>query len=58
VESGDIEAMADKISALLRDGKLRERFSRNALEYSRNFSWDVTARELLEIAMASANSNE
>ncbi|MDR0471385.1 MAG: glycosyltransferase family 4 protein [Nitrososphaerota archaeon] len=58
VESGDIEAMADKIMALLRDGELRERFSRNALEYSRNFSWDVTARELLDVVMASAKSNE
>jgi hypothetical protein len=34
VENGDILAIAEKSWALFGDEKLRERFSRNALEYS------------------------
>ncbi|MCL2431800.1 glycosyltransferase family 4 protein [Candidatus Bathycorpusculum sp.] len=55
VKSGDIQAMADKLLILLADEKLRGKFSKNALEYSHNFSWDVTAQEFLQIAMTSAN---
>jgi glycosyltransferase involved in cell wall biosynthesis len=51
VKNGDVEAMAEGLLTLLTDEKLRARFSINALESSRNFSWDVTAREFLRIAM-------
>ena len=51
VKNGDVQAMADGLLTLLTDEKLRVRFSINALEYSRNFSWDVTAREFLRVAM-------
>ena len=52
VKNGDVQAMADGLLTLLKDEKLRDRFSTNALEYSRNFSWDVTAREFLRVAMS------
>ena len=51
VKNGDVQAMADGLVTLLTDERLRTRFSENALEYSHNFSWDVTAREFLRIAM-------
>jgi glycosyltransferase involved in cell wall biosynthesis len=51
VKSGDVQAMAEGLLSLLTDEKRREQYSINALKYSRNFSWDVTAREFLKIAM-------
>jgi glycosyltransferase involved in cell wall biosynthesis len=57
VKSGDVQALADGLVTLLADERLRVRFSENALEYSRNFSWDVTASEFLRIAM-STNTQE
>jgi glycosyltransferase involved in cell wall biosynthesis len=55
VKSGDIQAVTEKLLILLTDEKLRELFSKNALDYAHNFSWDVTAQKFLQIAMASAN---
>jgi glycosyltransferase involved in cell wall biosynthesis len=51
VKNGDVQAMADALVTLLTDERLRVRLSKNALEYSHNFSWDVTACEFLRIAM-------
>jgi len=33
----------------LEDEELRGRLSKNALEYSRSFSWDKTAGEFMEL---------
>jgi glycosyltransferase involved in cell wall biosynthesis len=43
----DFKDLADKIIDLLTDQRLLERFSRNALEYSKEFSWNKTAEEFL-----------
>jgi glycosyltransferase involved in cell wall biosynthesis len=53
VKNGDVKALADSLLALLTDEKLRVSFSEDALDYAHNFSWDVTAREFLRIAMES-----
>ena len=52
VENGNVQAMADGLLTLLTNETLRTRFSENALMYSRNFSWDSTARQFLRIAMS------
>lgn len=51
VKSGDVDALAGGLLALLMDGKRRYDYSVNALEYSRRFSWDVTAQEFLRVVM-------
>ncbi len=50
VKNGDVQAMAEAILTLLINEELRVSFSKNALEFSRKFSWDITAREFLRIA--------
>ncbi len=55
VRNGDVQALAEGLLALLTDEELRLRFSNNALEYSRGFSWDVTAREFLQFASSTIN---
>jgi glycosyltransferase involved in cell wall biosynthesis len=52
VKNGDVQAMADGLITLLADEKLRTRFSKNALKYSLNFFWDITAYEFLRITMS------
>jgi glycosyltransferase involved in cell wall biosynthesis len=46
---GDIEQLAQKISFLLHDQGLRKRLSNNALEWSRKFRWEDSARKALEV---------
>ena len=48
-KAGSVEDLADKIVTALTDDALRERFSRNALNYSRLFSWDKSAIEFLKL---------
>jgi glycosyltransferase involved in cell wall biosynthesis len=48
-EAGNVDDLADKIIMFLTDDTLRERLSRNALDYSRRFSWDESAKVFLEI---------
>jgi glycosyltransferase involved in cell wall biosynthesis len=55
VKNGDVQAMADSLLTLLTDERLRVRFAENALEYSHNFSWDVTACDFLRIAMSTSH---
>ena len=56
VKNGDIQAMADGLITLLTDERLRTHFSKNALKYSHNFSWDATACEFLRIAMSTTHT--
>jgi len=49
VPPGDVEALAEAITTLLVDDGLREKLSRNALEWSRRFSWDKSAEEFKEL---------
>jgi glycosyltransferase involved in cell wall biosynthesis len=46
-KAGEVEALAEKIVMVLKDGSLRERLSRNALKYSRQFNWNECAEEFL-----------
>jgi len=50
--AGDIEDLAAKIGRALADDSLRRRLGNNALEYSRQFSWDKSAGEFLTAASA------
>lgn len=44
-----IDSMAETIKKLFNDDKLREELSKNAFKYSKNFNWEKTADETLEI---------
>jgi glycosyltransferase involved in cell wall biosynthesis len=49
VKNGSVENLADEIVKVLRNNALRNRLSQNALDYSRQFSWDNTAAIFLKI---------
>jgi glycosyltransferase involved in cell wall biosynthesis len=49
VPYGNIEALAEAIETILTDSSLRERLSRNAVRWSKRFSWDRAATEALGI---------
>lgn len=49
VKSGDVHALAAGLFQVLEDEELREKLSENAIEYSRNFSWEKTAEEFMKI---------
>jgi len=48
-ENGNVEKLAEAIIKVLEDEKLRKRLSKNALKYSKKFSWDKSAREFEKI---------
>ncbi|MDH5770150.1 MAG: glycosyltransferase family 4 protein [Candidatus Bathyarchaeota archaeon] len=48
-ESGNVEDLGAALVRVLGDEGLRMRLSKNALEYSRQFSWDKTAKEFLKV---------
>jgi glycosyltransferase involved in cell wall biosynthesis len=48
-EYGNIEQLAQKISLLLRDQRLRERLSENAFEWSQKFRWEDSAKTTIEV---------
>jgi glycosyltransferase involved in cell wall biosynthesis len=54
-EDGNIEKFAEAIMRVLEDEALRRTLSVNALEYSRNFSWDKTAQEFEKILKETVN---
>ena len=45
VEGGDIQAFAETITKVLIDDVLRNKLSRNTLEWAKQFSWDKSAEE-------------
>jgi glycosyltransferase involved in cell wall biosynthesis len=47
-EDGSIEDLAEKTVNVLTDNLLREKLSLNALEYSKQFSWEKTAEEFMK----------
>lgn len=49
VKSGNIEDLAQKTLSVLSNSQLRERLSLNSLNYSKQFSWDKTAEELIKL---------
>jgi glycosyltransferase involved in cell wall biosynthesis len=54
-ENGNVEKLAESIIRVLEDEALRKMLSINALEYSKNFSWDRTAQEFEKILKESVN---
>ena len=48
-KSGDIKALSEAIINVLGDDELREKLSKNAFEYSKQFSWDESAMQMLKI---------
>ena len=49
VANGNIHKLAESIVRVLKDEKLREKLSKNALNWSKNFSWDKSSERFLEI---------
>jgi glycosyltransferase involved in cell wall biosynthesis len=47
-ENGNIEDLAQKTIRILTDTSLREKLSKNALFYSKQFSWEKTAKEFMK----------
>ena len=46
---GDVEALADRMGALLSDPNLRDELGRGARAFAEGFSWDATAHGVLEV---------
>jgi glycosyltransferase involved in cell wall biosynthesis len=44
----DYKSLAEAAERVLREPQLAERFSRNALEWSKNFTWDSAAKEFYQ----------
>jgi glycosyltransferase involved in cell wall biosynthesis len=55
-ENGNVEKLAGAIIRILEDEMLRKTLSANALEYSKNFSWDKAAQEFEKILKETATS--
>jgi D-inositol-3-phosphate glycosyltransferase len=49
VPSGDAEALADKVTLLLKYEGLREQLGEQAMRWAERFSWGVIADEILEV---------
>lgn len=57
VRNNDVYVLANKIIEILQHNELRMQLSKNAIEYSRRFSWEYSAR-LLESIIISIISNK
>jgi len=55
-ENGDVEKLAEAIIRVLENEMLRKTLSANALEYSKNFSWDKAAQEFEKILKETATN--
>jgi glycosyltransferase involved in cell wall biosynthesis len=49
VKPGDVKTLAETLTYLLMDDGLREKLSKNALEWSKQFSWDKATEEFLKL---------
>jgi len=54
VPDGDYEALAEAITLLLLGEGLRSEMSKNAMLWSRNFDWDVSAKKFLTLLLKMA----
>ncbi len=51
VNNGDIVALAEKLGQLIKKPDLRTKFSTQAVEFARTFSWDHTAEQFYAICL-------
>lgn len=49
---GYIEELANKILLIFRDNQLREKLSNGAIEWAKNFTWEKSADQMLDIIQA------
>jgi glycosyltransferase involved in cell wall biosynthesis len=56
VENGNVPALADAVISMIKDTELRNRLTENALEYSKQFSWDNAAKVFSEIIEQDPNA--
>ena len=54
---GDVDALADRLEALLTDAELRERMGRRARAFAEGFSWDASAGRVLDVLRNAALRN-
>jgi glycosyltransferase involved in cell wall biosynthesis len=52
VEHGNADLMAEKIAQILTDEKLRAEMSLSAIDWAKNFDWELSSRKGLEILYA------
>lgn len=57
VPYGEVETLAKAVLRTLTDYDLRETLSRNAVEWSRRFSWEQTATETLQVVKTAIELN-
>lgn len=57
VKVHDEKAFAKAIKKLLDDNKLRKRFSANSIEWAKNFSWDIKAKDFMGIVGKEMTTN-
>ena len=48
-ENSEIEILAKKIIEFIENNKIRQKFSKNALKWSKNFTWDKSAEEFMNV---------
>ncbi|CAD7770373.1 D-inositol-3-phosphate glycosyltransferase [Candidatus Methanoperedenaceae archaeon GB50] len=56
VPYGDIEKLAETMSSVLKDAKLREKLGHNALKWASNFNWDKSSEKFITKLEEIANS--
>jgi glycosyltransferase involved in cell wall biosynthesis len=49
VENGNVSALAEAIISIIKTPELRSRLTENALNYSKQFSWDNAAKVFFDI---------
>lgn len=56
-KNGDVVALAGAIVKILKDERLRENLSKNALKWSKQFSWDQSAKNFMRVLEEEAKLN-
>ena len=54
----DEKSLAFAMEAIISDSSLRKRLSENALDWSKNFSWDKTTNEFLNVVLNVKNDDD